>query len=166
MEATDRRRSDRRRARHIGPVVNKAQWDKIQGLIRKGDRRRRDARQPAAPAGPTGSDTGYFVKPTLFADVTNDMTIAREEIFGPVVTIIPYDDEEEAIRIANDTDYGLSAAISGDPAAGEGVRAAAARRHGLRQRRRARSATRRSAATSNRAMAANTANTAWPNSWK
>src|SRR5690606_34198159 len=64
---------------------------------------------------PEGLDRGYFVKPTIFADVTNDMTIAREEIFGPVLTMIPYRDEEEAVRIANDTVYGLSGYVySGD----------------------------------------------------
>ena len=101
--------------RHIGPVVNKAQFDKIQGLIRKGldEGAKLEA---GGPGRPDGVETGYFVKPTLFSGVRSDMTIAREEIFGPVVTIIPYEDDEDAIRIANDTNYGLSAVISGDPA--------------------------------------------------
>ncbi|HEX8302019.1 aldehyde dehydrogenase family protein [Sphingomonas sp.] len=99
--------------RHIGPVVNKAQWDKIQGLIAKGMEEGATL-ETGGPGRPDGMDTGYFVKPTLFSGVTNDMTIAREEIFGPVVTIIPYKDEEDAIRIANDTDYGLSAVLFGD----------------------------------------------------
>ena len=60
---------------------------------------------------PDGLDTGYFIKPTVFSDVRNDMTIAQEEIFGPVLSIIPYDTEEEAIQIANDTIYGLAAAV-------------------------------------------------------
>jgi aldehyde dehydrogenase (NAD+) len=101
--------------RHIGPVVNKAQWDKIQGLIRTG--LEEGARlETGGPGRPDGVDTGYYVNPTLFSNVSNSMTIAREEIFGPVVTIIPYEDDEDAIRIANDTDYGLSAMVSGDPA--------------------------------------------------
>lgn len=100
--------------RHIGPVVNKAQWEKIQGLIEQGIAE--GARlETGGPGRPDGQQTGYFVKPTLFSGVTNDMTIAREEIFGPVVTIIPYKDEEDAIRIANDTDYGLSAVVFGSP---------------------------------------------------
>jgi aldehyde dehydrogenase (NAD+) len=99
--------------RHIGPVVNKTQWDKIQGLIAKG--LEEGARlETGGPGRPDGVETGYFVKPTLFSNVRNDMTIAREEIFGPVITIIPYEDEEDAIRIANDTDYGLSAVVFGD----------------------------------------------------
>jgi aldehyde dehydrogenase (NAD+) len=101
--------------RHIGPVVNKAQFDKIQGLIQKG--MQEGATLVAGGLGrPDGVDRGYYVRPTLFSGVTNDMTIAREEIFGPVVTIIPYEDDEDAIRIANDTNYGLSAVVSGDPA--------------------------------------------------
>ena len=99
--------------RHIGPVVNKAQWDKIQGLIAKGLEEGAKL-ETGGPGRPDGIETGYFVKPTLFSGVRNDMTIAREEIFGPVVTIIPYEDEEDAIRIANDTDYGLSAVVFGD----------------------------------------------------
>lgn len=99
--------------RHIGPVVNKTQWHKIQGLIIKGLEEGAKL-ETGGPGRPDGIETGYFVKPTLFSNVRNDMTIAREEIFGPVVTIIPYDDEEDAIRIANDTNYGLSAVLFGD----------------------------------------------------
>jgi aldehyde dehydrogenase (NAD+) len=100
--------------RHIGPVVNKAQWDKIQGLIAKGIDE--GAKLETGGTGrPDGVDNGYFVRPTLFSNVTNDMTIAREEVFGPVITIIPYDDEAEAVRVANDTNYGLSAVVFGDP---------------------------------------------------
>ncbi|WP_025560675.1 aldehyde dehydrogenase family protein [Sphingomonas sp. UNC305MFCol5.2] len=99
--------------RHIGPVVNKTQWDKIQGLIAKGLEEGAKL-ETGGPGRPDGVETGYFVKPTLFSNVRNDMTIAREEIFGPVVTIIPYADEEDAVRIANDTDYGLSAVVFGD----------------------------------------------------
>lgn len=99
--------------RHIGPLVNKAQFEKVQGLIRKGMEEGATL-EVGGPGRPDGVDAGYFVKPTLFSGVRNDMTIAREEIFGPVVTIIPYRDEEEAVRIANDTEYGLSAVLFGD----------------------------------------------------
>ncbi|WP_373049878.1 aldehyde dehydrogenase family protein [Thalassovita aquimarina] len=93
--------------RHIGPVVNEAQWNKIQGLIQKGIDE--GARLVAGGLGrPEGLNKGFYVRPTVFADVNNDMTIAREEIFGPVLSIIPFDSEEEAIEIANDTDYGLT----------------------------------------------------------
>ena len=94
----------------IGPVVSKIQWDKVQGLIAAGI-----SEGAALVAGgegrPEGVSRGYFVQPTVFADVTPGMAIEREEIFGPVVSIIGYADEEDAIRIANDTDYGLSAYI-------------------------------------------------------
>jgi aldehyde dehydrogenase (NAD+) len=93
--------------RHIGPVVNATQWGKIQDLIQKGIDE--GARLVAGGTGrPDGFNKGFYVKPTVFADVTNDMTIAREEIFGPVLSIIPFDTEEEAIAIANDTPYGLT----------------------------------------------------------
>ncbi len=93
--------------RHIGPVVSEVQWNKIQGLIAKGEEE--GARLIAGGTGrPDGFDKGYFVKPTVFADVDPDMTIAREEIFGPVLSITPFDTEEEAIAIANDTPYGLT----------------------------------------------------------
>jgi aldehyde dehydrogenase (NAD+) len=92
---------------HIGPVISKAQWDKIQDLIQVGIDE--GARLVAGGTGlPEGVNRGYFVRPTVFADVTNDMNIAQQEIFGPVLSIIPFDSEEEAIRIANDTPYGLT----------------------------------------------------------
>jgi len=95
----------------MGPLVSDAQWNKVQGLIQKGIDE--GATLVAGGTGrPDGLDTGYFAKPTVFSNVTNDMTIAREEIFGPVLAILPYDDIEEAIRIANDTPYGLSAYVS------------------------------------------------------
>ena len=97
----------------MGPVVSEAQWNKVQGLIQTGI----DEGATLAAGGtgrPDGLDEGYFVKPTVFADVTNDMTIAQEEIFGPVVSIIGYDSVEQAIEIANDTEYGLAGYISGD----------------------------------------------------
>lgn len=93
--------------RHIGPVVSKQQWDKIQDLIQKGIDE--GARLVAGGTGlPEGVNRGYFVRPTVFADVSNDMTIARQEIFGPVLSIIPFDSEDEAVAIANDTIYGLT----------------------------------------------------------
>ncbi|WP_170457290.1 aldehyde dehydrogenase family protein [Ruegeria arenilitoris] len=93
--------------RHIGPVVNELQWTKIQALIQKGIDE--GARLVAGgPGRPEGFNKGYFVRPTVFADANNQMTIAREEIFGPVLTMIPFDTEEEAIEIANDTPYGLT----------------------------------------------------------
>ena len=92
---------------HIGPVVNEMQWNKIQGLIQAGIDE--GATLIAGGTGrPDGLDKGFFVKPTIFADVNNQMTVAREEIFGPVMVIIPFETEEEAIQIANDTPYGLT----------------------------------------------------------
>ena len=99
---------------HIGPVVNRAQFDKIQDLIQSAI----DEGATLVTGGtgrPDGRNAGYYIRPTLFSDVTSDMRIAREETFGPVATITAYDSEDEAIEIANDTDYGLSATISGDP---------------------------------------------------
>ena len=88
--------------RHIGPVVNEVQWRKIQDLIQKGIDE--GARLVAGGTGrPEGLNKGYYVRPTVFADDNNQMTIAREEIFGPVLTMIPFDTEEEAVEIANDT---------------------------------------------------------------
>ncbi|HTO55334.1 MAG TPA: aldehyde dehydrogenase family protein [Myxococcota bacterium] len=95
----------------LGPVVSKVQFDKIQGLIQKGI----DEGATLVTGGvgrPEGLKEGYYVKPTVFANVKNNMTIAREEIFGPVLSILPYHDEEEAIAIANDTPYGLSGYVS------------------------------------------------------
>ncbi|MES1991665.1 MAG: aldehyde dehydrogenase family protein [Pseudomonadota bacterium] len=99
----------------MGPVVSDVQFDKIQGLIQKGI----DEGATLVTGGtgrPTGLNKGYFVRPTVFANVSNDMTIAREEIFGPVLSILPYKDEEDAISIANDTVYGLSGYVQGEPA--------------------------------------------------
>jgi aldehyde dehydrogenase (NAD+) len=96
----------------IGPLANGNQFAKVQGLIQKGIDE--GARVAAGGVGrPEGFKSGYYVKPTVFADVNNNMTIAREEIFGPVLVIIPYDTEEEAIKIANDTPYGLAAYVQG-----------------------------------------------------
>ena len=96
----------------MGPVASKIQFDKIQGLIQKGIDE--GATLVAGGTGrPDGLKTGYFVKPTVFADVNNDMTIAREEIFGPVICILGYDNLEQAISIANDTEYGLAGYVAG-----------------------------------------------------
>tara|TARA_B100001123_G_scaffold319970_1_gene358777 strand:- start:96 stop:1019 length:924 start_codon:yes stop_codon:yes gene_type:complete len=91
---------------HIGPVVSKIQYDKIINLIKDGI----DEGANLAAGGPdlpNGLDKGYFIKPTIFTNVTNDMQIAKKEIFGPVLSIIPFSTEEEAIKITNDTEYGL-----------------------------------------------------------
>ncbi len=96
---------------NIGPVVNKIQWDKIQALIKKGIDE--DATLVVGGDGrPADLNKGYYVRPTVFANVTNDMTVAREEIFGPVLSIIGYKDEDDAVRIANDTVYGLAGYVS------------------------------------------------------
>ncbi len=96
--------------RHIGPVVSALQYDRIQNLINAGISEGATL-LVGGPGKPAGLDTGYYVRPTIFCDVHNDMRIAREEVFGPVLTIIPFDDEDEAVRIANDTPYGLAAYI-------------------------------------------------------
>ena len=98
----------------MGPVVSEVQYNKIQGLIEKGIAE--GAKVVVGGAGrPDGLDKGYFIRPTVFSEANNEMTIAREEIFGPVLTMIPYETEEEAIRIANDTPYGLAGYVqSGD----------------------------------------------------
>ncbi|WP_280258335.1 aldehyde dehydrogenase family protein [Nocardia wallacei] len=96
----------------LGPVVSGAQFDKIQALIQKGI----DEGATLVTGGtgrPEGLTKGYYVKPTVFANVTNDMTIAREEIFGPVLAILGYDDLDQAVEIANDTEYGLAANVAG-----------------------------------------------------
>jgi aldehyde dehydrogenase (NAD+) len=100
---------------HIGPVVNRAQFDKIQELIQSAIDEGATL-VAGGPGKPDGRNAGYFVKPTVLAGVTPDMRIWREETFGPVATITSYDTAEQAIELANDTDYGLSATISGDPA--------------------------------------------------
>lgn len=99
-------------ASRIGPMVSRKQWDQVQSYIALG--RIEGARVLVGGEGrPDGIERGWFVRPTLFTDVSNSMRIAREEIFGPVLSIIPYRDEEDAIRIANDTDYGLQNYVLG-----------------------------------------------------
>jgi aldehyde dehydrogenase (NAD+) len=98
----------------LGPVVSEVQYNKIQGLIEKGIEEGATL-VTGGPGKPEGLEAGYFVKPTVFGNVNNDMTIAREEVFGPVLAILPYQDEAEAVRVANDTPYGLSGYVqSGD----------------------------------------------------
>jgi aldehyde dehydrogenase (NAD+) len=95
---------------NVGPVVSKLQFDRVEGFIEKGIAE--GAHLITGGAGrPDGLDKGYYVKPTIFSNVRNDMTIAREEIFGPVLCILPYQNEEEAVQIANDTPYGLAAYV-------------------------------------------------------
>jgi aldehyde dehydrogenase (NAD+) len=94
----------------IGPVVSKVQFDRVEGYIAKGIAE--GAKVVTGGAGrPDGLPKGYYVKPTIFSNVRNDMTIAREEIFGPVLCILPYENEEQAVQIANDTPYGLAAYV-------------------------------------------------------
>jgi acyl-CoA reductase-like NAD-dependent aldehyde dehydrogenase len=105
----------------LGPLVSQTQLDRVRGYIQKGI----DEGAKLVTGGvekPEGLDKGYFVRPTVFSDVTTNMTIAQEEIFGPVLSIMPYDTEDDAIRIANDTIYGLAGGVwSGDPARAQRV---------------------------------------------
>jgi len=99
---------------HMGPVVSELQWRKIQDLIEAGMAEGAKL-VTGGPGRPDGLERGWYVRPTVFSEVSNDMRIAREEIFGPVLCILPYEDEAEAIRIANDTPYGLAAYVQGEP---------------------------------------------------
>jgi aldehyde dehydrogenase (NAD+) len=90
----------------MGPVVSERQWNRVQDLIGQGIAEGAEL-VAGGPGRPVGLDAGFYVRPTVFAKVANDMTIAREEIFGPVLCILGYDSEDEAVAIANDTDYGL-----------------------------------------------------------
>jgi aldehyde dehydrogenase (NAD+) len=96
----------------VGPMVSQKQYDRVQAYIRKGIEEGAEV-LVGGEGHPQGLDAGYFVKPTVFVNVTNDMTIAREEIFGPVLSVIAYDSEDEAIALANDSRYGLHAAVIG-----------------------------------------------------
>jgi aldehyde dehydrogenase (NAD+) len=101
---------------NVGAMVTRTQYERVQAYIRKGIEEGATL-LTGGPGRPDGLERGYFVRPTVFGDVRNDMTIAREEIFGPVLSIIPYRDDEDAIAIANDTPYGLHAYVfGGDPA--------------------------------------------------
>ena len=93
----------------MGPQVNARQRERVLEYIETG--KREGARLLLGGSTPAHLDRGYYVEPTVFMDVTNDMTIAREEIFGPVLAVIAYDDEEQAVRIANDSDFGLSGSV-------------------------------------------------------
>ena len=95
---------------NVGPMVSQKQWDRVQGYIQLGLKEGAEL-LVGGEGRPRGLDRGWFVQPTVFTGVNNDMRIAREEIFGPVLCVIPYDDEEEAITIANDTSYGLQAYV-------------------------------------------------------
>ncbi|MDQ8033389.1 MAG: aldehyde dehydrogenase family protein, partial [Bordetella sp.] len=98
----------------LGPVVSKVQFDKIQRLIEAGISEGATL-VTGGPGRPENLNRGYYIRPTVFGNVTNTMTVAREEIFGPVLSILPYDSEDEAIEIANDTPYGLAAYVQGEP---------------------------------------------------
>ncbi|NDV00227.1 aldehyde dehydrogenase family protein [Pseudoroseicyclus tamaricis] len=102
----------REESTEMGPVISQVQWDKIQGLIEAGIAEGATL-AAGGPGLPQGLNRGYYVRPTVFADVTNGMRIAREEIFGPVLSILAYDSTDEAIAIANDTPYGLAAYVQG-----------------------------------------------------
>jgi betaine-aldehyde dehydrogenase len=96
---------------NVGPLINEAQRDRVESYIKIGTDE--GARVTTGGGRPEGVGEGFFVEPTLFADVTNDMRIAQEEIFGPVVSVLSYDDLDDAVRIANDSDYGLSGSVWG-----------------------------------------------------
>ncbi|GCE40248.1 aldehyde dehydrogenase [Rhodococcus sp. USK10] len=96
-------------AAQLGPLISEKQRDRVEGYIAKG--KEQGARVVLGGGRPEGLDKGWYVEPTIFADVDNSMTIAREEIFGPVLSVIPYDSEDEAIKIANDSDYGLAGSV-------------------------------------------------------
>jgi len=96
----------------VGPMVTEKQYERVQSYIRKGIEEGAEV-LVGGEGHPPGLESGYFVKPTVFVNVRNDMTIAQEEIFGPVLSVITYEDDEDAIRIANDTEYGLHAYVSG-----------------------------------------------------
>jgi aldehyde dehydrogenase (NAD+) len=96
----------------VGPMVSQKQYERVQSYIRKGIEEGAEVLL-GGEGHPKGLEEGYFVKPTVFVNVTNDMTIARDEIFGPVLCVISYENDEDAIRIANDTTYGLHAYVSG-----------------------------------------------------
>jgi aldehyde dehydrogenase (NAD+) len=112
--------SPEKEGNHIGPLVNKAQFDKVQSLIQSAIDEGASLLQGGTGM-PENMNRGYYVRPTVLSDVTPDMRIFREETFGPVATITSYGTREEGVALANDTDYGLSAAVTGDPAAARDV---------------------------------------------
>ena len=147
----------------LGPLVSQAQWDRVQGYIQVGiDEGAKLV--TGGPGKPDGLETGYFVKPTVFSDVRPDMRIAQEEIFGPVLSILPYDNEEEAVEIANDSEYGLAGGVW----AGDQEKAVAVARRSAPGRSRSTAGrstpTPRSAATSSRVSAASTGTSDWRSS--
>ena len=101
---------------HIGPLFDRIQYERVQAMIHKGLAEGATL-LAGGPGKPEGYEIGWYVKPTIFADVSNDMAIAQEEIFGPVLVIIPFENEDEAIAIANDTPYGLAAYVQTGSAA-------------------------------------------------
>lgn len=103
----------------MGPVIRKSQHERILGIIEAG---KREARLACGGGVPKGLERGYFIEPTVFADVSNESALAQDEIFGPVLCVIPYEDDDDAVRIANDSRYGLSGAVTGsDPARAHAV---------------------------------------------
>jgi aldehyde dehydrogenase (NAD+) len=96
----------------VGPMVSQKQYDRVESYIRKGIEEGAEV-LVGGEGHPNGFDAGYYAKPTVFVNVKNDMAIAQEEIFGPVLSVIAYDSEDEAIRIANDSNYGLHSAVIG-----------------------------------------------------
>jgi aldehyde dehydrogenase (NAD+) len=96
----------------VGPMVSQKQYERVESYIRKGVEEGAEV-LVGGEGHPKGLDAGFFVKPTVFVNVKNNMTIAQEEIFGPVLSVIAYDSEDEAIRIANDSKYGLHSAVMG-----------------------------------------------------
>ena len=150
--------------KHIGPVVNKRQWDQIQGYIQKGIDE--GARLIAGGPGlPEGFNRGFYVKPTIFADVVPGMTIEREEIFGPVLCMIPFEGEEEAVRIANDTPYGLTNYVQSQDGAKRNRMALRLKSgHGPDERQEPARPARPSAASRPRAARARAASAGWRNS--
>ena len=104
----------------MGPVVSAAQFERVQAFIRKGIEEGAEL-VAGGPGRPEGIAKGWFVRPTIFARVRNEMTIAREEIFGPVLCLLPFEGEAEAVRIANESDYGLAAYVSGPPEIARGI---------------------------------------------
>ena len=144
-------------ATRLGPLVSAVQRDRVRSYIDKGIGEGADLLTGGAEA-PDGLDRGFFVRPTVFSSVTPDMTIARDEIFGPVLVIMPYDTEDEAVEIANDTDYGLAGGVwSGDPERAKRGGPPAPDRTGRGQRRAGSTRWPRSAATSSRATGASSA---------